>query len=540
MKLIDRIPVLGRLIKEDKGQALVFTAVVLTAFMGVTGIAVDAGKGYYAYDLLKASTNAAALAGAAGLPNTTTAKANALAYGSETSKYNANGILTGVNTSVSFSCSSEATTELGVGCLPTPGTTGTGNNVIVVSQTGQSNNLIGPLFGMRTFNIQSTATGLMNGGAYIPYNIAVIIDTTKSMDDADSGTTGNTSCSYQIQCALDGFQTLLGLLYPCNSTGSCTSGSPKAVDNVALYVFPSVTTATVGDDDTCTSTSAGSPNYGGPTTIPYTFTTATAPTPNTGVTNMGLVPTTDIYQVVNFENGYKTTDAGTTLVSTDPLAIASGDGGKDCGILKWDGSSPYLTAGEGTYYAQVIYAAQAALYAESTTTGSSGYGYKKAMIILSDGNATATSSQMAVSSGGGTLNGTGSNHSYAYPSALGECGQAVVAAQAASAAGTTVFTIGYGTETTGSCTTDATYSATVSTSSVISSSEYGANTWKPGDQACQAIGAMATSQYDFYSDDYLGCTPVATGLLSYTSLSSIFTSIAQSFSTTRLVPNGWA
>ena len=70
----------------------------------------------------------------------------------------------------------------------------------------------------------------------------------------------------------------------------------------------------------------------------------------------------------------------------------------------------------------------------------------------------------------GTLNGTGTKtsnaagyESYTYPSALGECGQAVLAAQAAAKAGTTVYTIGYGAETSGGCPSDATYSATVST-----------------------------------------------------------------------------
>ena len=70
----------------------------------------------------------------------------------------------------------------------------------------------------------------------------------------------------------------------------------------------------------------------------------------------------------------------------------------------------------------------------------------------------------------GTLNGTGTKtsnasgyESYTYPSALGECGQAVLAAQAAATAGTTVYTIGYGAETSGGCTTDETYSASVST-----------------------------------------------------------------------------
>lgn len=242
---------------------------------------------------------------------------------------------------------------------------------------------------------------------------------------------------------------------------------------------------------------------------------------------MELNPSTLDYQVVNFENGFKTSDLATTLVATDPLAIASGDGGSNCGIK--------IVGGEGTYYAQVIYAAQAALVAESSGTG--GNGYSNAMIILSDGNATASTSQMSVSSGGGTLNGTGtasSNpsgyHSYAYPSALGECGQAVVAAHAASAAGTTVYTIGYGAEKSG-CTTDATYSATAADTS------YGANSWAPGGTPCSALGAMASSSSNFYSDDYDGCSAVAPSLANLKTLAQIFTSIANNLSRPRLVPN---
>ncbi len=102
MKLIDRIPVLGRIIKEDRGQALVFTAVILTAFVGVTGVAVDAGKGYYAWEVLNSSTKAAALAGAAGMPDTTVATTYANDYGSKTSAENANSILNTVTEAVSF------------------------------------------------------------------------------------------------------------------------------------------------------------------------------------------------------------------------------------------------------------------------------------------------------------------------------------------------------------------------------------------------------------------------------------------------------
>ncbi len=76
-----------------------------------------------------------------------------------------------------------------------------------------------------------------------------------------------------------------------------------------------------------------------------------------------------------------------------------------------------------------------------------------------------------MASGGGTLNGTGAGsnkNSYTYPSALGECGQAVQAAYDAATNSdynntgsfTRVYTIGYGSPTSG-CTTDKTYSATV-------------------------------------------------------------------------------
>src|SRR5271157_5417451 len=125
MKLLKKIPILNRLIEEDKGQALVFTAVILTAWLGVTGVAVDAGKGYYAYDMLKASTNAAALAGAAGMPNTTTAATYAVDYGSESSAYNANGIMSSVNTNVSFECLTSVLTDFYAPCENASGT-GTG------------------------------------------------------------------------------------------------------------------------------------------------------------------------------------------------------------------------------------------------------------------------------------------------------------------------------------------------------------------------------------------------------------------------------
>ncbi len=228
------------------------------------------------------------------------------------------------------------------------------------------------------------------------------------------------------------------------------------------------------------------------------------------------------YQVIPFSSNYRTSDSATTLNTAADIVIASG--GSGCAGITAPG-------GEGTYYAQVIYAAQAALVAEQNANP----GSQNAMIILSDGDATssASSGQIAVASGGGTLNGTGGNTSYTYPSALGECGQAVQAAYDAAnnssynntGSFTRVYTIGYGAETSG-CTTDKTYSATVTG---------GGGSWGPGDSPCQSIAAMASDPGYFYSDDANGCA--SSNGTNYTQLTQIFQAIATSFSTPRLVPN---
>jgi hypothetical protein len=322
----------------------------------------------------------------------------------------------------------------------------------------------------------------MAGGSNAPWNIAIIQDTTSSMNDSDGGD----QCSgTRITCSLQGIQALLNDLYPCGLGQTCAT-STTYVDSVSLFVFPAVTGATAKDDSTCPTVD--------PTIVAYTF-----PDPPSNTT----LPTADTYQVVSFANNYKTTDAATSLDQASGIVIAAGDSGQSkCTGIQAPG-------GEGTYYAQVLYAAQAALLVQQAAHP----GSQNAIIMLTDGDATACASNANTSAGAcnsksqlmaseGTLNGTGTKtsnpsgyESPAYPSALGECGQAVLAAQAAANAGTTVYTIGYGAETSGGCTTDETYSASVSTNG---------GSWRAGDQPCQAIAAMASAQVNFYSDDGSG------------------------------------
>jgi Flp pilus assembly protein TadG len=561
MKFSDKIPVLGRLARENKGQALVFTALILTAWLGVTGVAVDAGKGYYAYDMLNASTKAAALAGAAGLPDTTTAGTYAKEFGSESQSssqpngYNINGMMNNVTIAVTPVCLTSATTLFYAACEDSSGVgSSSGNNAIRVTQTAKVPTWIGPLFGMPTFNISATATASMKGGTPTPYNIAIVLDTTSSMNGSDDGANngpGSPNCSTQITCAEAGIVTFLKMLVPGSSSAP--------IDVVSLYVFPGATSTSLVNDFACNGKS--------PSIVPYTVTSSTA-----GATTSGM-PTGDTYTVISWSNDYKT--GISSLLSTSSNLVKAVGGVSGCGAT--------APGGEGTYYAQVIYLAQADLAAEQLKNHNGNM-----MIILTDGDATACNTQTTggsscssnqiqvstcptITTANGTITsaapcakpytgqpingteysystGSGSHktttniqpsgyQSHTYPSALGLCGQAVQASQYASAQGTLVYTIGYASPITG-CTTDA--GGTTS-----GSASYGANKWpNPSPQSgstttapCYAIGAMATSSADFFTDNVHGCTATDPANTDITTLNGIFSHIGSNLTSARLVPN---
>jgi hypothetical protein len=140
------------------------------------------------------------------------------------------------------------------------------------------------------------------------------------------------------------------------------------------------------------------------------------------------------------------------------------------------------------------------------------------------------------------LNGTGTSstnlagyRSYAYPSALGQCGQAVEAANNAatnasynnSGSFTRVYTVGYGI-TSGGCASDKTYSTTLTT---------GGGSWAHGNSACQSIKAMASAPGYFYSDEKAGGACPSPNQLNFTTLKQIFQAITGTLSGARLVPN---
>ena len=431
MKLMSRLASLGRgILNQESGQVFYITALGSICLVGLAGIAIEVGHGYYALELLQASTNEATLAAAAGLPNSSTATTYAQNYSSMLSQENQLGILQNINVTVSPYCSTTVNSSYSEPCQAVSG--GSAYNAVSVVQTATSGLWIGQMFGVPLFNLTAVGTAAMAGGPINPYNIALIIDTTGTMNNTDTSGDCGTGTVTSEECALQGVQTLLGVANPCASGQLCTSSSATPDDAISLFVFPAIDGSTASNMTNCTASA--------PTTEQYTLPTHTAETFNSSnVPNGGIG-----YQVVTFANGitYRSYDTSTSLRSGDLLAQAAGANSCTGMVAK---------GGKGTYLAQVIYEAGSALQQEQTARP----GSNNMILILSDGNMDGTeiydqhtsgstttytldsSAEMQptnTSTSASSVNGTkvsawsSQQNIYTYPSAIGQCGQSVQAA----------------------------------------------------------------------------------------------------------------
>jgi hypothetical protein len=563
--------VLRRFLREQVGQSVIVVAITITAITTIAVTSVEVGHVYYAYQQLLESTNQAALAGAQAMSTALISTASSGAYtaavtsavtqySSVAGKLNATSYLQNdaIATQTLFCSSVMAAPPFDVECQLPPGST-TGYNAIKVVQTATVPLWFGGLVGMRSMNLAATATASMKGASNTPYNLAVIMDTTASMADTIRGDSNCTKS--QISCAVAGLEAMLNQLDPCQLNTTCTSATPY-VDNVALFVFPAIAANSTGiyKSDYCGS---------GAATVPYNFVNVTPgwvdPATNLqdglDMETLSSSPKTNAgaYEIIPFNTAYKTND-GAALSLSSALAQAVAVSGTGCAGLSAPG-------GQQTYYAQVIYTAQEALAIQQANNPTS----KNILIILSDGDATACALNantaaggcnsaaqivadnnptcaLAVKTAGNCLNGTGTSatnpattvnglsygyNSPTYPSALGECGQAVQAAQSATKAGTIVYTIGFGSELSG-CQSDETYT-------INSGSTDGAEAW-PGPAnprtPCNAIAAMASNVNTFYSDASGGCPALSAANKDFTSLVNIFDAITTGLTSPRLIPNG--
>jgi hypothetical protein len=485
----------------ERGQIFPFVAILMTFFLCMCGFVIDIGRVYVSYEQLVASTDAAALAGgqALGQANASVAqvKTAVTTYSSSSGGVNPGGNMTSLAVSTSLGCMT--------GLSPNIPCYGAGSyNAVKVVQTASLPMTFANFFGAHSVALSSTATASMSGAAATPYNVAIIVDTTSSMGDADTGSTCTTT---RLACALSGIATLTKELAPCPNSGSCSIAnnvSTNAVDRVALFTFPGMTTATASHDTTCPTSD---PTTEDVYTFPSSTVSATATTNPTLKlsSSKGGATVTMTYNITNglgdangFVSDYRTADTATTLNPSSPLTVAIG-GKSGCSGVGNPG-------GAGTFYAGVIYAATDSLLAEQAANPTA----QNVMIIISDGDASSAQNQMAGGSGApGTDTGTGAvnaTSSGTYPSWNNQCKQAVTAAAAAAAHGIRVYSVAYGAKSSG-CSTDSPATTPCLTMKGIASnpgyfySDY-ASSGSGNDPSCAGSGASTTSITQIFQDIY--------------------------------------
>lgn len=453
---------------DQNGQALPWAAFLIALFLGVIALAADVGHGIVASRQLQASTDAAALAGAQALPDSSysTSAAN---YSASSGGMNAHSNLPGVTTKVTGVCLTTVT-NWGIPCVSP-----SNYNAVVVTESVTIPTWFAGVVGIHNMTLSATSTASMRGAQRAPYNVALILDTTQSMTQAD--TVGNCTGT-RLSCALSGVRILLGNLSPCmsglSSCGPVSNGNvANAVDEVAVFTYPGL--------------NAGDAKYdynGGTLTSSYISKYNDAATS----TYLSLPE----YEVLALSSDYRTSNTSTSLNTGSNLALLAG---------AKKGTGMQAVGGVGTYYAGAVRMAQSYLAAQSASRPNS----QNVIVILSDGDAQATSTNMP----------NASKTSGTYPSSKNECHQAITAANNAKSAGTAVYVVAYGASSGSSCSTDS-----------------------PAISACSTLSQMASSPATFFTDQSSknnGCTSPSRPT---TDLNTIFTEIAGYMSVARLIPNG--
>ncbi len=531
-----------RLMAGESGQTLPWIAGIASVFMAMGGgLGLDLGRAYIVRTDLQNYANAMALAAAGNVYNssstnnaTTEADDYSAAQGDE--NYNPHlGTVTGTVTPVCASILEPS----GETC-----TSSSAANAVRVTEATSIGTYFMKLFGVPSLTIAANATASMQGAAQ-PWNVAIILDSTKSMGTVDTNCGGLT----EFQCAEQGVQAMLGTINPCDPGYTSCTPTSNSQFRASLFQFPNA--------------SYNSSMYSTPCSIswtnePYTLPT-NSPTSSTGYSNMSYTAPggksaayTATYQVASWTTGYY--DAGNSatgnLNTANPLVAEIGStnssGTFAAGCLPDNG-------GESSYMASVIYAATASLEAEQSAVPNS----QNALIVLTDAQAQATSSDFPGAGYTASVDGVADSALNilsplvatenliggtlgTYPDDVDECQQMIVAAQAAKAAGIRVYSVAYGSEDTG-C--GATGASGTDTSLVLTSTQIADLNYNFGAVSnltpCITMENVASSLQYFYSDwDQSGsgstCQDASHTVVS---LKDIFMSIAGSFTNPRLLPN---
>lgn len=150
--------------RDRRGQVLPIFALFIVVLLGITAMVVDTGRGWVMKRELQRTADAAALAGAAKLPDQTAATAAANDY------LNRNPLRDGTigSTSITFACVAP-----GIGCSP--------YNAVRVTLTSSAATTFAKVMGVSTMNAQAKSVAMYNQPK--KFDIMIVIDRTGSMND---------------------------------------------------------------------------------------------------------------------------------------------------------------------------------------------------------------------------------------------------------------------------------------------------------------------------------------------------------------------
>lgn len=457
---------------RQRGAVAVMVAASMLALMGFAAVGVDVGYLVLAQRRLQAATDAAALAGAMDLwtQSWDVASGHAQDYAAairQTSTSNSlPGSITITNTTVTGLQLSAATEVLPYAKAVS------GYNGIQVTQQASVPLYFARALGIEAKTISATSKAGAGGGAQpAQYNVMIVLDTTASMNTTDTNCRIGGKSATRLQCAKAGALQLLGQL-------------TNAGDNVGLMMFPPMSQAY---NFSCSGTQPG-------TAGSY----SSVPTAQKGSTTTPTLASG--YLVASLGSGFL---GGSGQLNTSGSTLVQALGGKSgCSGVSAKG-------GLGTFYAEAITAAQSYLSAESSSQTPPG---QNAIILLSDGDASSTTSQL-----GNTFSST----------AGAECQAAIDAAAPAKTAGTQIYTIAY----IGGESASSTCSDSVTTTTTGKNGKKTTTTTNDSLSPCQTMLSIASSPADFFSDTCANANGTA-------SLSSIFAQVAYALTKARLLPVG--
>lgn len=187
----------ARSVRDERGQVLALTSLILLIFLVLAAFAVDVGNAYFTQRELQRSADAAALAAAQELPDAAAATSVANAYGPADGSRNPTTSVDNATLEVSTSCLSSAP-----GCQPV--------NSVLVKATASVDTIFAKVIGIDSITVKASARACSPCAAK-PLDIMLVLDRTGSMCQRSDGSSDAPACT-DIANARNGMKTFLGFM----------------------------------------------------------------------------------------------------------------------------------------------------------------------------------------------------------------------------------------------------------------------------------------------------------------------------------------